>query len=274
MIRVEFIRQVRRRRTWGMIAALVVVPIIVAIANYVQDQTPGRRQETNFFTLLTGNGVNFALFNLLVMSNFFLVVIVAAFAGESVSGEATWGTLRYLLVRPVGRVKLILSKLFIAAVLALASTFLMVVVALAVGTIFFGWEDAILVSRFSFFSVDHVSAWDGVGRLALASAYFTACLLFVVALGMFLSTLTDSTAAAVVGTIVIVVTCGVLLQVPSLEGIRPIVPTKYWAEWLNLFQPREPLASEMAKGLLSTAIYTTIFSVLAIVRFQHKDILS
>ena len=37
------------------------------------------------------------------MSNFFLVVVVAAFAGESVSGEATWGTLRYLLIRPVSR---------------------------------------------------------------------------------------------------------------------------------------------------------------------------
>ena len=189
------------------------------------------------------------------------------------SGEATWGTLRYLLVRPVGRVKLILSKLLIAAVLALASTVLVVVVALLVGTLLFGWKDAILVSRYFPF-LDTVSAWDGVARLALASLYFTACLMFVVALGMFLSTLTDSTAAAVVGTIVIVVTCGVLLQVPSLEGIRPIVPTKYWTEWLNLFQPGEPVASEMAKGLLSTAIYTTIFSALAIVRFQRKDILS
>jgi ABC-2 type transport system permease protein len=98
--------------------------------------------------------------------------------------------------------------------------------------------------------------------------------MFVVALGMFLSTLTDSTAAAVVGTIVIVTVSGILLQVPSLEGIRPIVPTKYWAEWQNLFQPGQPLASEMVKGLVSAAIYTTIFSVLAIVRFQRKDILS
>ena len=50
MIRVEFIRQVRRRRTWGMIAALVAVPIIVGVANYLQDQSPRRRFEQNFFT--------------------------------------------------------------------------------------------------------------------------------------------------------------------------------------------------------------------------------
>ena len=83
MIRVEFIRQLRRRRTWGMIAALVAVPLIVGVANYVQSQTPGRRGrlERNLFTELTNNGVNFAIFNLLVMSSFFLVVVVAAFAG-------------------------------------------------------------------------------------------------------------------------------------------------------------------------------------------------
>jgi ABC-2 type transport system permease protein len=257
-----------------MIAALVAVPLIVGVANYIQDQAPRHgRFDRNLFTELTSNGVNFAIFNLLVMSSFFLVVVVAAFAGESVSGEATWGTLRYLLVRPVGRVKLILSKLLIAAVLALASTGLVVIVALLFGTVLFGWKDATLVSN-NFPFLQTVSAWNGVARLAVSSLYFTACLMFVVALGMFLSTLTDSTAAAVVGTIVIVVTCGVLLQVPSLEGIRPIVPTKYWAEWQNLFQPGQPVASEMIKGLISTAVYTTIFSVLAVMRFQRKDILS
>jgi len=257
-----------------MIAALVSVPIIVGVANYIQDQTPSsRRFERNLFTELTNNGVNFAIFNLLLMSTFPLLVVVAAFAGESVAGEATWGTLRYLLVRPVGRVKLILSKLLITAVLALASTFLVAVVGLIIGTIFFGWKDAILVSQ-NFPFLENVSALEGVGRLALGACYFTACLMFVVSLGMFLSTLTDSTAGAVVGTIVVVTVSGILLQVPSLEGIRPIVPTKYWAEWQNLFQPGQPVASEMVKGLISAAAYSTIFSVLAIVRFQRKDILS
>jgi ABC-2 type transport system permease protein len=97
-------------------------------------------------------------------------------------------------------------------------------------------------------------------------------MMFVVAVGIFLSTLTDSTAAAVVGTIVIAVTCGVLLQVPSLEGIRPIVPTKYWGEWNGLFNTDG--TSDLWKGLVSAAVWSTIFSAAALLRFQRKDILS
>src|SRR3712207_8787735 len=45
------------------------------------------------------------------MSPFFLVVVVGSFAGDAVAGEASWGTLRYLLVRPVPRGRLLRAKL-------------------------------------------------------------------------------------------------------------------------------------------------------------------
>jgi len=270
MLRVELIRQVKRRRTWGMIAAITVVPVIIAIANKVQGT--GGPLRRNLFTLGTNNGVNFATFTLLLMSNFFLVVVIAAFAGESVAGEATWGTLRYLLIRPVSRPKLIAAKIAIAALLALASTVLITFVSLGIGSLLFGWKDALVIGQSRFIRVEAIDPWVGVGRLIVASGYVWICMLFVVAVGMFLSTLTDSTAAAVVGTIVIVVTCSVLLQVPSLEGIRPVVPTRYWAEWNSLFYAEG--GAEMWKGVISSVVYTSVFSLLAVARFQRKDILS
>jgi len=270
MLRVELIRQVKRARTWGMIAAITAVPVVIAISNRVRGAKPELRR--NLFAVLTDNGVNFAVFTLLVMSNFFLVVVVAAFAGESVAGEATWGTLRYLLIRPVKRPKLIAAKLAVAALLAAASTALITLVALLVGTALFGWSDVLVIGRGRRVPFELIGAWEGVGRLIIASAYVTFCMLFVVAVGMFLSTLTDSTAAAVVSTIVVVVTCSVLLQVPSLEGIRPVVPTRYWAEWNTLFYAKE--GAELWRGIVSSAVYTTIFSVLAVARFQRKDITS
>ncbi|MGI8662850.1 MAG: ABC transporter permease [Acidimicrobiales bacterium] len=270
MLRVEFIRQVKRRRTWGMVAAITIVPVLVAIANKTQGGRPELRR--NLFSLGTHNGVNFAAFTLLLMSNFFLVVVIAAFAGESVAGEATWGTLRYLLIRPVARPKLIAAKLAIAALLAAASTALVSIVALLIGSAFFGWSDVLIIGRTRLVPFELIGPWAGVGRLIIASGYVTVCMLFVVAVGLFLSTLTDSTAAAVVSTIVVVVTCSVLLNVPSLAGIRPIVPTNYWAEWNFLFYARGGV--ELWKGLVSSAVYTSIFSALAIARFQRKDIVS
>ena len=269
MIRVEFIRQLKRGRTWGLTAALVAVPLFIAFANRVQS---GRRHriEDNLFELGTRNSGNFAILILLVMSNFFLVVVVAALAGESVSGEATWGTLRYLLVRPVRRPKLILAKLLVAAVLALAATYLILVVSLVVGAILFGWGDVFTLGPFHL--PELISAGDATWRLVIAAGYVTVCMFTVVGIGMFLSTLTDSTAAAVVGTIVVIVTCSVLLNVPSLQGLRPVIPTNYWDRWQGLFTSGD--AGEMYKGLIETAVWTTLFSVAALVRFQRKDILS
>src|SRR4051794_807972 len=204
MIRVEWIRQTRRIRTWACLALLAAVPIIITVSSYL-DPPRERRFDLNLFTVLTSSGINVGVISLVVMGQFFLVVVIAAFAGESVAGEATWGTLRYLLIRPVGRPKLIVAKIAIAALLALASTVLITLVSLLIGSLFFGWRDALLVGQSRILPLELLDPWEGVGRLVVASGYVWICMLFVVAVGMFLSTLTDSTAAAVVGTIVIVV---------------------------------------------------------------------
>ena len=54
MIRVEWIRQTRRIRTWACLAGLAAVPIIFSIAAYVDP--PRERRELNVFTLLTASG--------------------------------------------------------------------------------------------------------------------------------------------------------------------------------------------------------------------------
>ncbi len=97
--------------------------------------------------MLTASGLNLAIVALFFMSQFFLVVVVAAFGGESVSGEATWGTVRYLLVRPVSRARLVLSKIFVAYVLTVFSVLVILAAGLASGTIAFGWRDALIIER-------------------------------------------------------------------------------------------------------------------------------
>ncbi len=270
MIRVEFIRQLRRARTWGHLAAIAVVPILIGIANYVEGRNPRRRAELNLYLLGTNNAVNFGIFLLLIMKDFFVVVVIASLAGENISGEASWGTLRYLLIRPVSRVRLILSKLFVSALLACVVTLLVGVIAVLVGTAFFGWKNVYLVGDQQFPAI--VSAGEGLHRFAIGVGYVMVVSLFVVAVGIFLSTLTDSTAGAVVGTIVVVVTSGVLVQVPSLESIRPILPTNYWGQYNGIFAPS--MTTDLWKGVVSSAVWTTLFSLAALLRFQRKDILS
>jgi ABC-2 type transport system permease protein len=117
-----------------------------------------------------------------------------------------------------------------------------------------------------------VPPWEALGRLALASGYVALTMLAVVAIGIFLSTLTDSTAAAVVSTVVVVVASQVLGAVPSLSSFKPYLLTRYWDEWRNLFTGRT--TEDMWKGVASALVYTAIFAVIAVWRFRRKDILS
>ena len=272
MIRVEWIRQVRRMRTWACIAALAAVPVIVAVSSYVNPPRE-RRFEINLYTILTSSGINVGLISLVIMSQFFLVVVVAAFSGESISGEATWGTLRYLLVRPVSRARLVLAKLTVAYVLTLIAIVAIVGAGLIAGTIAFGWHDATAIEQTRFFPLPvSVPAGEAILRLLLASGYIALTMLAVVAIGIFLSAMTDSTAAAVVSTVVVVVASRVLSAVPSLGSITPFLPTRYWDEWNSLFMGQP--THDMWKGVASALVFTVLFTVIALWRFGKKDILS
>jgi len=271
MIRVEWIRQVRRARTWACLGALAAIPIIFTIAAYIDP--PRERFELNVFTLLTTSGLNVALVALFFMSQFFLVVVVAAFGGESVSGEATWGTLRYLLVRPVSRTRLVLSKILVAYVLTIIAVLVIITAGLVAGTIAFGWKDPLIIDRSLSFPIPvTIPAMEMVGRLLFGGAYVAMTMLTIVCIGVLLSTLTDSTAGAVVGTVVAFVTSNVLSALPGLRGIKPFLFTRYWDEWRNLYQSTP--VGDMWKGLYSTLIWSTVIVVITVWRFQRKDILS
>ena len=111
MIAVEIRKQVWRLRTYVGLGLLAVIPIIFTVAYKVNPPTGGR---LGFFDL-TGSGLNVPIVALGGVSAFLLTVVASLFAGETVSGEASWGTLSYLLVRPVSRNRVLRSKLAVAA---------------------------------------------------------------------------------------------------------------------------------------------------------------
>ncbi|MCC3356602.1 ABC transporter permease [Bacillus sp. REN16] len=69
----------------------------------------------------------------------FTIVVGAS----SVASEFTWGTIKLLLIRPVSRSKILLSKYLATILFALFSLVLLFVVSLIVGSIFFGTGNSI-----------------------------------------------------------------------------------------------------------------------------------
>src|SRR3954466_6836257 len=139
-LRVEFVRQLKRRRTQGAFGLLIVLPIIIATAFEVGGGAGSDAPQ--LVGLATSGGFNFALFTEFASVGFLLVVVVALFCGDTVASEASWSSLRYLLVAPVGRARLLRQKLIVALGLAGFSLVLLPGVALLSGWIAFGWAPA------------------------------------------------------------------------------------------------------------------------------------
>ena len=68
----------------------------------------------------------------------FLPVAVSVIAGDAVAGEASLGTLRYLLTRPVGRTRLLVAKLTVTIVFVFMAVLIVAGVAFLVGATMFG----------------------------------------------------------------------------------------------------------------------------------------
>ena len=127
MIGVELVKLVRRPRTWISLTLTCALPFIVAIFIAVTHLTPPPGQGSAFLSAVLQSGALYPAAALAMVLPVFLPVATAVVAGDSIAGEATTGTLRYLLVRPVGRTRLLVAKL-----ISITSYVLLVVIAVTV----------------------------------------------------------------------------------------------------------------------------------------------
>jgi len=229
-----------------------------------ENRRPG--ESLDFFGYATHSGLNFAIVALLAMSNFFLVVVVTTFAGETVAGEATWGSLRYLLIRPVSRGRLLAWKLGVTVLLAGVATAVVSVSGLGFGTLFFGWHP--IATPLGSFAISAALA-----KLAIGTAYVAWSMMGVAAIAFCISTTTDAVIGPVGGAVCLAVVSEILDQITALGNSRMWLPTHYWQAWTGLFS-RPVQSHDMVRGLWLQIPYILVASIAAWRWFQHKDIVS
>jgi len=151
-----------------------------------------------------------------------LPLLVGVVAGDAVAGEAGTGTLRYLLTLPVSRTRLLVAKA--VGVLAYAAVAVLAVagVGLAVGAALFGLHPVTLLSG------DTVPLGQGLIRVAEVAGYVVLTLTGFLAVGLFISTLTEVPIAAMAATVGSAVVSAVLDQIPQLGGLRSLLFTHHW----------------------------------------------
>jgi ABC-2 type transport system permease protein len=266
-LRVEAVRQLRRRRTMAMAALVVLLPLIILIAFEVGGSPGGERNQSGFVTLATSSGLNFAVTCLFLSSGFFMVVPVALFFGDTVASEAGWSSLRYLLAAPVPRTRLLVSKLSVALGFSVVATFLVPLVALAAGSAAYGWGPLTLPAGGT------LPAGQAVPKLLVAVAFILVTQMLTAALAFWLSTVTDAPLGAVGGALGLTILGNILGAITALGGIRDFLPT-YWAySWVDALQA-QPQWDGMIKGVSVSVTYAMVLFALAFRHFRAKDVVS
>jgi ABC-2 type transport system permease protein len=264
-LRVEFARQLRRRRTQITAGLLVILPIIIAIAFKAGGGADSQAPE--LVGLANAGGFNFALFTEFASVGFLLVVVVALFCGDTVASEASWSSLRYLLAQPVPRSRLLRQKLIVAGTLCVAANVLLPVWAFVVGGAFFGWAPARSPVGGAFPSSG--SVW----RLVIIVAYVSGQLLVVAALAFLLSVSVDNPLGAVGGAVMLVVVSNILDQITALDPYRQYLPTHFNYAWVDTLT--SPIRwDDMIRGTGLAFVYAALFLGYAWLRFDRKDITS
>jgi ABC-2 type transport system permease protein len=266
MLLAELRATFRRTRMKVLLIILAAVPIFLALAVWASGGPSAGRGPT-FLDRVSQNGVFVALAGLTVTIPFFLPLTVSIVAGDTIAGEASLGTLRYLLTRPSGRVRLLGVKAATVVVYCLVAALTVAVGGLVAGAIFFPLGHMITLSG------TELSLAGGIGRTLLAAVIVGASLLGLAAIGVFVSTLTDVPVGAMAATAGIAVLSAILDSVAQVHAIHPWLFTHQWLAFGDLL--RAPVRwNNIGRDLLLQAGYVAVFGTAAWARFTTRDVLA
>jgi len=297
VIAVELFKLVRRLRTWMSIGLICALPLVVAIFIAITHLEPPPGSGSAFLSAVLNEGQLYPAAALALVLPVFLPVAVAVVAGDSVAGEASAGTLRYLLARPVGRTRLLVAKLAAVTTFTTLAVLAVTITSYATGVLILGPSRAAAVgtapggisgsiapgaggsptaglqpgAAVTSLSGAPLTTLELVERVLGAMAFITVSMLGVAAIAIFLSTLTDSALGAALGSLAVLVASEVLVTLNAASAVQPYLPTRYWLAWIDFF--RQPIFwRDIQHGFEIQAVYVVVFLGAAWANFATKDI--
>ena len=276
LIRIELLKIFRKWRTYiGFIAIGILVPLL-HLAMYLEGQkslefiTQGLRDSFILVgNLLNGYWISYIILNALTIHIPFLITLVAA---DLLAGEATAGTYRLLVTRPVSRMQIVTSK-FLAGMVYTGSLILFLAfMSLVVGLIIFGSGELIVTGNQSIIIFEKS---DILWRFLLAYGFAILSMMVVCSLAIVFSSLVENAIGPIVSTMAVIIIFIILsaFDVEILREIRPYLFTNYMMDWREFFN--DPLDfAEITKSVLVLSGHIIVFFTATSLIFHKKDILS
>jgi ABC-2 type transport system permease protein len=260
----ELRKLVSQKRTYLGLGLAVILPVIFVVFQNLH-QRQGHGADNPFARQITQSGLATPVLMLLFLSVFMLPLITALVAGDIVAAEDGNGTLKTILTRSVDRGQVFAAKALAAMTYAVIAVFLSATVATIGGVASWGFN------QITTYSATVVSAPEGLLLVFAANACYLIPLLTVASIGVLLSTATRNSAAAVVGTVGIVILLFIVAQIPGLEAIKPYLLTEQFENWHGLLRTPTDWAP-IWHSLWVCALYSVPSLFAAYLVFLRRDV--
>ena len=258
----ELLKLLAQKRTYLGVGVAVLVPLIFTFVLIIK---PGGPNDIPLGRYIRQTGLSLPFVVLFFMSIWAFPLITALVAGDIVASESHNGTLKTILTRSRNRGQIygakVLATLTYTAVVILA----MGTVAVTAASIEWGFNPLTSLSGTT------VSAGHALGLLGASLAIYAWPMAAIAAFGLFLSTVTRNSAAAVVGTLMWALFMQLLGVLPGTESIRPYLLGEQFQAWHGFL--RTPADwTPVVRALWVCAIYVTVPLTAGYLVFVRRDV--
>ncbi|MCS7479811.1 ABC transporter permease [Umezawaea endophytica] len=254
----------RRPRTVIGLGLLCVVPILAGVGLwFAVDNTQGPAGP-GLAAIIAGNGLVLPIFTMFLSLPLLLPLVGAIWAADGLAGEANSGTLRGLMVAPVGRIRLLGVKAFGIAVMSLFAVTLMALVGAITGVALFGMDGMLTVSGTT------LPVGAALGRIALTIVLVTFQVWAVAAVALAISACTEHPLVVMAATMAGIIVFAVLGAFSSLDWLQPYLITSAWDGLADVMRDPMPVDGLWNSTALA-ACYLVIGLSLAAIRLVTKD---
>ncbi|GAA1333545.1 ABC transporter permease [Saccharothrix algeriensis] len=257
---------VRRPRTVIGLSALCLVPVLAGVGMwFAVDGDEGGGAGPGLAAIIAGNGLVLPIFTLFLALPLLLPLVGAIWAADGLAGESQHGTLRGLLLSPVGRLRLLAVKAFGVATMTLFAVLLLAFVGAVTGVVLFGGQGLLTLSG------NTLPFLDALGRIALTAVLVTVQVWGVAAIALAISACTEHPLVVMAATMAGVTVFNVLGLFSALDWLHPYLITSGWPGLIDVM--RDPLpGDELWNSTALAGCYILIGLSLAAMRLATKDV--
>ena len=271
----ECVKTFLKKRTYlGFVILLVVIPLIeIAMKLEGGRAVSGtlRSLQQDFF--FVGNLFNGWIVSHWIMNSLWvhIPILITFVAGDQLAGEATSGTYRLILIRPVSRSMIFLSKYLTTVLYTVLFVSFLGILSIGLALILMGtgqllvWDKGVLILPES----------DVAWRFFVAYIFAAWSMLTVASIAFFFSSFVENAIGPIIatmGTLIVLLIVSVM-PLEFFQTVRPYLFTAYIDIWQKVFS--DPVPWDLIwEGVAWLGGYSAVMAIGAWLIFLRKDILS